>query len=171
MSGGYDSARWVDADIAARRHRWVRYAALVPFVAMPAFAAIALGGWSERFAWLDTVSTLLPTIGLIAWITTLFSPFGPRPPRPSWQPAQPSLDERERQIVAAAHGASYWVAAGLLVAAFVYGGFAAVRGWWMPRGGEDYGALALSSAVMLLALPVAIAEWRAPYPPPEDEES
>ena len=166
---GYDIESWVEEDIAARRYRWVRYVALLPFAAVPLLLYLETQSYFGSPA-LELVTALLGFAAVIAMISTLFSPFGARLWRPPWKPRRPDLDERERAIVAHAHAASYGILLAALLFVFLYGWGAMSWGWWLPRTPDDLELLFFAVAATVPTLPVAIAEWTVP-PPPLDPEN
>ena len=167
---GYDIESWVENDIAERKHRWVRYVALVPFAAVPLLLYLQTQSSSSGSPTGEFVTALLALAAIIAMISTLFSPFGARLWRLSWKAQRPKLDERERAIVAHAHATSYSIVLAALLLVFLYGWAAMSWGWWLPHTPEDLELLFFAVTATVPTLPIAIAEWTS-SPFPQDIEN
>lgn len=163
-----DFEKRVDEDIAAGRHRWVRWTCLVPFAALPASFALEAGGMADSLGG-SLASVTLTLAGLITGIMALLSPYARNIWRPFWTSRAPALDERERAVIARAHARAFEILLGSILAAFLYAWLAMREGWWLPRDGEDLLGLLRTTLLPLVVLPVALAEWSLP-PPPDDSE-
>lgn len=161
----YDFRKWVDNDLAAGRYPWLRWACLVPFVALPASFVMEVTGIAGSGTG-GIVSALLTLVGLAAGLAACFSPYARQVWGSSWNASARSLDERQRLVVLLAHAKAYAVLTGAFLAAFYYAGQAADNGWWLPRDRAGVSALFRTLFVPLIILPIALAEWSVP--PPDD---
>jgi hypothetical protein len=160
----YDFEQWVEASIAERRYRWVRWTLAIGMAGLIVWALLIFAGTGPDASW----PGLMRLIAIGGMLTMLVSPFN----RAAWRTPKnrtPSYDERERMVLLRARAEAYgWLSAVLLLAV-TWCAAGAPRGWPMPRTGGEWVSLVPPVALAIISLPILIAEWRTPFPPAAEQ--
>ncbi|APX67214.1 hypothetical protein V3I01_14385 [Sphingomonas sp. gentR] len=168
MSGyrddGYDANEWAANAMKHRPRRyWVRWGLVggLAFVAaIPVFEMLTPGHADGVFPNVMPLSVLLIT-------TSVSSPFA----RQSWLTKHgfERYDEYERDALLAAARRAYLVNLIVIGLLFLWLTFAARAGWPMPQTSRQWGAVGYATVMMMLSLPIMLAEFMVPLPDAEDE--
>lgn len=160
----YDFEQWVEASIAERRYRWVRWTLAIGAAGLIVWALLAFAGADPDASW----PGLVRLIAIGGMLTMLASPFN----RAAWRTPKrhaPTYDERERMVLLRARAEAYgWLSAVLLLAV-TWCAIGARLGWPMPQTGENWVSLVTPVALAIVSLPILIAEWRTPFPPASEQ--
>jgi hypothetical protein len=132
-----------------------------------AHAGIRMGAYSGPGA--ELLASIMFVVAVLAFGACGQSPYA----KPLWRPIWSKtvvVDEREFGVIAAATARSYAVLLLLLTLAFIYLlGTEFLGMLWTPDA-ADLRAILLALVFAFAVLPIAIAEWSVPPPPPVDEE-
>jgi hypothetical protein len=139
----------------SRRTRWLLLASIVVAAALPVIELRTAGdpaNWAPQ-----TTPAIFPSIMAMA-----MSPFGRNTRRLP-------LDEFERDALCRASMHAQTITALSIAALFIWLTLAARFGWPMPRATHQWVALGIAATGIAATLPVLLAEWMVPLPPPEDD--